>query len=110
MNVRLAAKVLSESMYVALLQFASPDAKGTAEYCLMFLNDKFFDCINVRNSVEHIHKRTLFLASFTPVDDDRFSWLLDTFLPYLECGINCRPPWQLFLSRQIENVYFLPDT
>ena len=67
-------------MSVALLQFGSADAKGTAEYCLMF--DKFFDCMNVRNSVEHIHKRKPFLAPYTSVDDDRFSWLLDTFLPY----------------------------
>ena len=80
MNVRLAAQVLSESMSVALLNFGPPDAKGTADYCLMF--DKFFDCMNVRNSVEHKHKRKPFLAPYTSVDDERFSWLLDEFLPY----------------------------
>ena len=50
MNVRLAAQVLSESVFQALKTFGPPDAIATAVYCRMF--DKFFDCLNVRNTTE----------------------------------------------------------
>jgi hypothetical protein len=80
MNVRLATQVLSESVSTALLQFGDPNAKATAEYC-SFL-DKFFDCMNVRNSAEHILKRKPFLAPYRSVTDERFDWLKNTFLPY----------------------------
>ena len=33
-------------------------------------------------TVEHKHKRKPFLAPYTSVDDERFSWLLEKFLPY----------------------------
>ena len=82
MNVRLAAQVLSESVSTALLEFGPPDAKASAEYCLMF--DKYFDCMNVRNSIETITKRKPFLAPYTSVDDERFVWLTNTFLPYFD--------------------------
>jgi len=80
MNVRYAAQILSASVATALSEFGPPEAKGTAEYCLMF--DKFFDCMNVRNSVEVISKKKPFLAPYTSVDDERFSWLINNFLQY----------------------------
>ena len=54
MNARLAAQTLSESVFQALQSFGPPEAIGTSIYCRMF--DKFFDCMNVRNSVEAVTK------------------------------------------------------
>ncbi|XP_057299290.1 uncharacterized protein LOC130629929 [Hydractinia symbiolongicarpus] len=79
MNVRLAAQVLSESVFQALQTYGPPDAIGTATYCRML--DKFFDCMNVRNSVECVRKQRPFLKPYENLDDERF-WLIDTFLKY----------------------------
>ena len=86
MRVNLAAQVLSETVGNVLNQFGHshkkngpPEATGTANFCLMM--DKFFDCLNVRNTVEHKHKRKPFLKPYTSVDDERFAWL-DNFLDY----------------------------
>ena len=51
MRVRLAAPVLSETGGNMLNHFGLPEAAGTAEFCLMV--DKFFDCLNVRNTKEY---------------------------------------------------------
>lgn len=80
MNVRLAAQVLSESVFQALQTYGPPDAIGTATYCRML--DKFFDCMNVRNSVECVRKQKPFLKPYENLDDERFTWLIDTFLKY----------------------------
>ena len=80
MNVRLAAQVLSSSVSIALNSFGPHDAAGTALYCEMF--DKFFDCLNVRNFTEHITKQKPFLKPYSSINDERFDWLLDMFLPY----------------------------
>lgn len=37
--------------------------------------------MNVRNSIETTTKRKPFLAPYTSVNDERFSWLLEIFLP-----------------------------
>ena len=77
MNVRLAAQVLSFSVSSALEKFGPPEAAGTAQYCNM---DSFFDCFNVRD------KRGIkpFLKQYETIDDERFSWLMNSFLPYLD--------------------------
>ena len=80
MNVRLAAQVLSTSVSVALKEYGQPETAGTAKYCEMF--DNFFDCLNVRNTTECITKQKPFLSPYTSVDDERFEWLMSTFLPY----------------------------
>ena len=74
MNVRLAAQVLSESVFQALNTFGPPDAIATAVYCRMF--DKFFDCLNVRNTTEAITKAKPFLKPYETIDDERFAWLI----------------------------------
>ena len=79
MRVNLAAQVLSETVGSVLHQFGPPEAQGTANVCLMV--DKFFDCLNVRNTVEHELKRKPFLKPCHSVDDERFAWL-DSFLEY----------------------------
>ena len=67
MNVHLAAQVLSTSVSVALKEFGQPETAGTAKYCEMF--DKFFDCLNVRNTTQNALL-------------ERFEWLISTILPY----------------------------
>ncbi len=43
--------------------------------------DKFFDCLNVSNSAEHVLKRKPFLKPYSDVNDPRFTWF-DEFLDY----------------------------
>ena len=62
MNVRLAAQVLSDRVGSVLLSFRSQDSHGTANFCLMM--DKFLDCMNVRNTPEHLLKAKPFLNPY----------------------------------------------
>ena len=92
MNVRLAAQVLSESVFQALQTYGPPDAIETANYCQIF--DKFFDCLNVRNTKEHLIKKKTFLKPYESENDERFTWLIDTFLKYFadwKLAIDARP-------------------
>ena len=82
MNVKLAVQVLSESVGKVLQKFGPPQAQGTAQFCLMM--DKFFDCVNVRNTKECTVRSKDFLRPFSSIDDERFSWLRETFLNYFE--------------------------
>ena len=75
MNVR-----LSESVFKALQTFGPPEASATALYCHMF--DRFFDCMNVRNSREAIIKIKPFLKPYGSINDERFTWLTGKFLKY----------------------------
>ena len=45
--------------------------------------DKFFDCLNVRNTEEHKIKLKSFLRRYRNINDVRFAWL-DEFVQYLE--------------------------
>lgn len=81
MRVNLASQVLSETVGYSLKTFGLKEARGTAEFCLMM--DKFFDCFNVRNTKEHLHKRKPFLQPYSSPDDKRFQWL-DEFLNYFK--------------------------
>ena len=63
MNVKLAAQVLSTSVSVALQTFAPPETLETAKFCEMM--DKYFDCLNVRNTTEPISKQKPFLNPYT---------------------------------------------
>ena len=82
MKVKLATQVLSRSVALALQESGNNEVLGTAEFCRM-MND-FFDCTNVRSLHEHQRKRNDLLKPYTAVDDDRFGWLRDVFLQYLE--------------------------
>ena len=82
MNVRLAAQVLSESVYQALTSYGPPEACGTAKYCQML--DKFFDCLNAKNTVEASTKCKPFLKPYNSLNDERFAWLINNFLQYFE--------------------------
>ena len=47
------------------------------------MND-FFDCTNVRSKTEHIRKRNQFIKPYTSGNDERFTWLTDVFMKYIE--------------------------
>ena len=70
MRVRLAAQVLSETVGSVLNAFGPAEAEGTANFCLMM--DNFFDCLNVKNTVEHKVKNKPFLKPYDSVDGIRF--------------------------------------
>ena len=82
MKVKLATQVLSRSVAVALEESGKEDVRGTAQFCQM-MND-FFDCANVRSLTEHARKRNPFIKPYETPDDERFTWLKDVFLKYLE--------------------------
>ena len=82
MRVKLATQVLSNSVAIALEESGKEDVQGTAQFCRMM--NSFFDCTNVRSRMEHIHKKNEFIKPYTSVDDERFDWLLNVFLVYLE--------------------------
>eukprot|EP00794_Sanderia_malayensis_P002816 gene2816-3252_t len=46
--------------------------------------EKCFDCLNVRNTKEHVLKQKPALMPYTTIDDERFGYLNNTFLQYFE--------------------------
>lgn len=80
MRVNLAAQILSATMASVLKSFGPPDAIATSKLCEM---DFFFDCLNVRSTMEHVRKRKPFVAPYTSVNDQRFTWLMSDFLAFL---------------------------
>ena len=78
---KVAAQVLSETVGIILNNFGPEEAARTGKFCLMM--DKFFDCLNVRNTKEHVSKRKPFKKPYEPSDDVRFVWL-DEFLNYFK--------------------------
>jgi hypothetical protein len=80
--VKLATQVLSTSVAIALEESGDADVLTTAKFRKM-MND-FFDCTNVRSMTEHVSKRNQFIKPYTSQDDERFSWLKDVFLGYLD--------------------------
>ena len=82
LKVKLATQVLSKSVAIALEEAGNDEVLGTAEFCRM-MND-FFDCANVRSLTEHEKKRNPLIKPYTSQDDERFSWLKDVFVNYLE--------------------------
>ena len=91
MNVQLAVKVLSKSVANILRNYYPCETHKTAELCEMMNN--FFDLFNVRSSVEGIKTKNSFLKPFTSDTDERFEWLLYTFLPYFT-------NWKLSIENQ----------
>ena len=75
MKVKLATQVLSKSVAISL-------RPGTATFFKM-MNDSF-DCTNVRSKTEHARKRNYFIKPCTSCDDERFVWMKNVFLKYLE--------------------------
>ena len=82
MKVKLATQVLSRSVAIALEESGNEEVLGTAQFCRM-MND-FFDCTNVRSLTEHVRRRNQFIKPYIAQDDERFVWLKNVFLKYLE--------------------------
>ena len=82
MKVKLATQVLSRSVAVSLEESGNEEFLGTAQF-FMTMND-FFDSTNVRSLTEHVKKRNHFIKRYNSQDDERFTWLKDVFLQYLE--------------------------
>ena len=82
MKVKFATQVLSQSVAIALDEAGDNDVLETAKSSRMI--NSFFDCTNVRSRTEHIHKKNDFIKPYTSLNDERFEWLLNVFLVYLE--------------------------
>ena len=108
MRVRLAAQILSETVSSVLSSFTGQEYKETANFCLKM--DKFFDCTNVRNTKEHLRKGKPHLKPYEKIDDGRFEWLQNEFLPYFsqwknsiekrKGKFNAADKAKMFISRQ----------
>ena len=82
MKVKLATQVLSRSVAIALQESGREEVAGTAQFCSM-MND-FFDCSNVRSLTEHTRKRSHLIKPYESPNDERFTWMRDVFLKFLE--------------------------
>ena len=82
MKVKLAVQVFSNTISIVLKQnFPGGEADETAKFCSMV--NGFFDCANVRSQTEHVMKRNDFLAPYRSATNERFVWLKDVFIKYL---------------------------
>ena len=99
MRVNLAVQVLSETDGNVLNSFGPEETAGTAKFCIMV--DKFFDCLNVRNTTEHITKRKPFLKSYYEIDDARFEWL-DEFIQYFSYGKNLSRKGMMQITQKMQ--------
>ena len=82
MKVHLATQVPSESVSNIFSNYYPDAAHATAEFCKFM--DMFFDCLNVRNQHEgNTHTKKEYLKPYREIDDARFIWLENEFLPYL---------------------------
>ena len=82
MKVSFAVQVLSRTVSTCLIENGDLSVLGTAMFCQM-VND-FFDCSNVRSTTEHASKKNDRIKPYKSVDDERFVWMKNTFLKYLE--------------------------
>ena len=78
MNVKLATQVLSQTTANILFDYYPTETHGSAEYCLKM--NKFFDCLNVRSTKEHVMKNNPDVAPYRDEQDDRLEWLTNDFL------------------------------
>ena len=82
MRVNYASQVLSETVAATLEEFGPPEAAGTAKFCRQM--DRFFDCMNSRNTVEGEKKLKPYLEPYKIGNlKDRFDFL-DSFLKYFD--------------------------
>ena len=80
--MKLATQVLSKSVMLVFQESGDEKVLETARFCGM-MND-FFDCTNVRSLTEFVRKRNQFIKPYEPPDDERFAWLVNVFLKFLD--------------------------
>ena len=81
MRVNPAAQALSQTVGYVLNYFGPEETVCTAKFCIMV--DKFFNCLNVRNTTEHCTKRKPFLKPYYSIYSASFKWL-DEFIQYFK--------------------------
>ena len=69
-------------MSVLLHKFFGENASATADFCENM--NIFFDCFNVRSTKEGYFQRNQYLKPYTSETDERFKWLEEDFLGYLD--------------------------
>uniref|UniRef100_A0A1X7TLV3 Uncharacterized protein n=1 Tax=Amphimedon queenslandica TaxID=400682 RepID=A0A1X7TLV3_AMPQE len=74
-------KVLSETVADIFTYIGDESTKVTQKFVLLF--DKLFDCLNIRDDTQWCQKEKPDLKPYREIDDDRFEWLEETFLGYL---------------------------
>ena len=80
MVIKYTALVLGKNVASILRKFESPQKNGTATYCEMIDNFTVLTWDHWLKAQETI----LFLQQYTSENDERFSWLKETFLNYFE--------------------------
>ena len=80
-HIRLATQVLSESVGKHLNLYQGPEYH---QQIYAWWWTQFFDLLNIKNDIEHTTSIKEFFAPFTSLNDKRFKWLINDFLPYLE--------------------------
>ena len=81
MKVNLVVQVLSATVSNVLSTYSGPECSATAKFCSMM--NSFFDCLSVRCTTEGKIKRNNLLLPYTSPDNERFNWLENVFLKYL---------------------------
>jgi hypothetical protein len=67
---------------LVLQESGDEEVLETARFCGM-MND-FFDCTNVRSLTEFVRKINQLIKPYESSDDERFAWLVNVFLKYLD--------------------------
>ena len=78
-TVKFAVLVLNETTAKLLQTFGTTATSQTTKYCQML--DQFFDCVNIISLEKHQKKTKPFLKPCINEKDERFSWMMNQFLP-----------------------------
>ena len=96
---------MSETTVKILQTFSATETSKTATYCHIL--DQFFDCFNVRSLEKNQKKTKPFMKPHTDENDQRFSWMTDQFLPYLDIWKeNTRNRPDNFTKNPISKMFF----
>ena len=78
-TLKFVVPVLDKTTAKTLQTFAATETSQTAKYCQML--DQFFECVNVRSLEKYQKKTNPFLKPCINENDERFSWMINQFLP-----------------------------
>ena len=78
-TVKFVVPDLNETTAKILQTFGATETSQTAKYCQML--DQFFECVNVRSLEKYQKKTNPFLKPCINENDERFSWMINQFLP-----------------------------
>lgn len=95
MKVNLAAQVFSKTVANSLEKNYGDEVDETVKFIRHM--DRFFDCLNVRNTKEHIQQRNPAAKPYTSVDDERLVYLRNDFLSYFD-------EWENYVHNTYQNL------